>query len=115
MIAAIGWIGSALCVWSLIQKDPSRFRALNLGACVALIVFDSAIGAWSMVLLNVVVAGINIQNLRTLRRAARSTTPVTAAADVAAVATATVVDRCVDPFDDDDFSDTELERVLVGV
>ena len=71
MIAALGWAGSALCVWSLTQKDPGRFRTLNLGACIALIVFDAAIAAWSMALLNLVVAGINIHSLIGLRKAAR--------------------------------------------
>ncbi len=71
MIAALGWAGSALCVWSLTQKDPGRFRALNLGACIALIIVDTAIAAWSMAVLNLVVAGINIHSLIGLRKAAR--------------------------------------------
>ena len=75
MIAALGWAGSALCVWSLTQKDPGRFRALNLGACIALIIFDTAIAAWSMALLNLVVAGINIHSLVGLRKATRSAEP----------------------------------------
>lgn len=69
MIAAIGWIGSVLCVWSLVQENQARFRALNLGACVALIVFNIGNAAWSGVLLNIVVAAINVRQLIAMRSA----------------------------------------------
>lgn len=69
MIAGIGWIGSVLCVWSLVQQNQARFRALNLGACVALIVFNIGNAAWSGVLLNIVVAAINVRQLIALRSA----------------------------------------------
>lgn len=69
MIAIVGWIGSVLCVSSLIQKNQMRFRALNLGACIAMITFNTANATWSMVLLNVVVAVINIRQIRLLCRA----------------------------------------------
>jgi hypothetical protein len=71
MIAIIGWVGSALCVWSLVQGNQARFRALNLAACIALIAFNFANMAWSGVLLNVVVSGINIRQLCVLRAAAK--------------------------------------------
>jgi hypothetical protein len=79
MIAAIGWIGSALCVASLVQNDQRRFRALNLAACVVFIVFNIVNATWSMVMLNVVIAVINIRQLRSVRRPApmaTSTAPV---------------------------------------
>ena len=63
MIAIVGWIGSALCVASLLQKDQLRFRALNLGSCAAMITFNVANATWSMVLLNVVVAVINVRSI----------------------------------------------------
>lgn len=71
MIAAIGWIGSAFCVASIVQRDQARFRALNLIACVVLIAFNVANAAWSGVLLNAVVAIINIRQLCRLAGAAR--------------------------------------------
>ena len=38
---ALGWSGSALLVYSLMQARVLRFRALNLIACVVLIVFNA--------------------------------------------------------------------------
>lgn len=57
---AIGWLGSALLVWSLLQSRLLRLRALNLIGCVVLIGFNAAIEVWPMVGLNVVLAVINI-------------------------------------------------------
>jgi hypothetical protein len=60
----IGWAGSALLVWSLLQTRILRLRALNLVGCVVLIGFNAAVQVWPMVGLNVVLAGINIFYLR---------------------------------------------------
>lgn len=57
---AIGWVGSALLVWSLLQTRLLRLRALNLVGCLVLIGFNAAVGVWPMVGLNVVLAVINI-------------------------------------------------------
>ncbi|MEU4693884.1 hypothetical protein [Actinoplanes sp. NPDC023714] len=59
----IGWAGSALLVWSLLQSRVLRLRALNLAGCLILIVFNAAIAVWPMVGLNVVLAAINIYYL----------------------------------------------------
>src|SRR4051794_8848833 len=56
----LGWIGSAVLVWSLLQARQLRFRALNLAACVILIAFNWALGVWPQAAMNVVLAGINI-------------------------------------------------------
>ncbi|BBH70158.1 hypothetical protein ACTI_68430 [Actinoplanes sp. OR16] len=56
----IGWAGSALLVWSLLQSRLLRLRALNLAGCVVLLGFNAAIGVWPMVGLNIVLAAINI-------------------------------------------------------
>ncbi|GAB1641263.1 hypothetical protein [Krasilnikovia sp. MM14-A1259] len=56
----IGWAGSALLVWSLLQSRLLRLRALNLVGCVVLIGFNAALGVWPMVGLNVVLCVINI-------------------------------------------------------
>ena len=92
MIAGIGWIGSALCVSSLIQKNQMRFRALNLAACAAMIAFNSANGTWSMVLLNVIVSIINIRQIATLRTEASNAIPL-ATREAASVSTDRVVDH----------------------
>ncbi|MEV4760181.1 hypothetical protein AB0J86_34475 [Micromonospora sp. NPDC049559] len=56
----IGWAGSALLVWSLLQTRILRLRALNLVGCLVLIGFNAALRVWPMVGLNVVLAVINI-------------------------------------------------------
>jgi len=56
----IGWAGSALLVWSLLQTRILRLRALNLVGCLVLIGYNAAVGVWPMVGLNVVLAVINV-------------------------------------------------------
>jgi hypothetical protein len=59
-IDLLGWGGSALLVWSLLQTRLMKLRVWNLVGCVALIVFNTVIRVWPMVGLNVVLAAINI-------------------------------------------------------
>jgi len=74
---AIGWIGSALLVWSLLQTRILRLRALNLIGCAVLIGFNWALGVWPMVGLNVTLAGINIYFLLKLLRTRHDDTAYT--------------------------------------
>ncbi|MEO3772478.1 hypothetical protein [Micromonospora sp. B9E7] len=60
----VGWAGSAVLVWSLLQSRVLRLRALNLVGCVVLIGYNAAIEVWPMVGLNIVLAVINIWYLR---------------------------------------------------
>lgn len=60
----IGWIGSALLVWSLLQARVLRLRALNLVGCLVLIGYNAALAVWPMVGLNVVLTVINVWYLR---------------------------------------------------
>ncbi|GAB3783291.1 hypothetical protein [Nocardioides ungokensis] len=57
---ALGWGGSALLVFSLLQARVLRFRTLNLVACLILIVFNALIGVWPMVGMNAVLSVINV-------------------------------------------------------
>lgn len=57
---ALGWFGSALLVFSLLQARILRLRVLNTIACVILTVFNALIGVWPMVAMNVVLAAINL-------------------------------------------------------
>lgn len=59
MISMLGWLGSALVVASLVQHDVRRLRQVNLAACVALAIFNMALGIVSMIALNIVLAGVN--------------------------------------------------------
>ncbi|GIH03342.1 hypothetical protein Rhe02_14090 [Rhizocola hellebori] len=60
----IGWAGSALLVWSLLQTRILRLRVFNLIGCFVLIFFNAALAVWPMVGLNVVLAIINVVYLR---------------------------------------------------
>lgn len=57
---ALGWGGSALLIFSLLQARVLRFRVLNFIACLVLVVFNAVLMIWPMVAMNVVLAGINL-------------------------------------------------------
>jgi hypothetical protein len=56
----LGWGGSTLLVYSLLQARVLRFRTLNLIGCVVLLVFNAIIGVWPMVGMNAVLGAINV-------------------------------------------------------
>jgi hypothetical protein len=56
----LGWGGSALLVYSLLQSRVLRLRVLNLAACLILTVFNWALEVWPMVGMNIVLAAINL-------------------------------------------------------
>ena len=62
----VGWAGSALLVWSLLQTRILRLRALNLVGCLILIGYNASVPVWPMVGLNVVLAVINVWYLRSI-------------------------------------------------
>ena len=59
-VDALGWFGSALLVFSLLQARILRLRVLNTVACLILVVFNAMIAVWPMVAMNVVLAAINL-------------------------------------------------------
>ena len=65
---ALGWAGSALLIYSLLQARVLRFRTLNLVASGVLVVFNALLGIWPMVAMNAVLAGINVWFIRKLMR-----------------------------------------------
>lgn len=64
----LGWGGSALLVYSLLQSRVLRLRVLNLAACLILTVFNWALEVWPMVGMNIVLALINIWFIAKLLR-----------------------------------------------
>ncbi|WP_310526331.1 hypothetical protein [Nocardioides sp.] len=64
----LGWGGSALLVYSLLQSRLLRLRILNLAACVILTVFNGALAVWPMVGMNIVLAAINLFFIVTMLR-----------------------------------------------
>ena len=63
----VGWSGSALLVVSLLQSRMMRLRVLNLVASLILVAFNLALGVWSMVAMNAVVAIIDLVQMIRLR------------------------------------------------
>lgn len=63
---ALGWAGSALLVYSLLQARVLRFRILNLAACLVLVVFNASLQIWPMVAMNVVLSLINLYFIQKL-------------------------------------------------
>jgi hypothetical protein len=68
LLEAIGWIGSAVLVWSLLQTQLHRLRIINLVGCIVLIGYNLVVGVWPMVGLNVVLAAINVFYLLRMSR-----------------------------------------------
>lgn len=66
--AAVGWIGSAVAVLSLMQTRIKRLRVLNLIACLVVMIYHVPLGIWPTVALNAVVATINAVHLIRLSR-----------------------------------------------
>src|SRR4051794_23525544 len=62
----VGWAGSVLLVYSVMQARVLRFRVLNLAACVVLAGFNAALGIWPMVAMNVALCFINLWHIRAL-------------------------------------------------
>jgi hypothetical protein len=65
-----GWIGSALVIVSLKQKDPTRFRVLNLVASALLAVFTLVVHAWPSFTVNALSVAVNAHELWMMRRRA---------------------------------------------
>ncbi len=62
----LGWAGSALLVYSVMQTRVLRFRVLNLVACVLLTGFNAALGIWPMVAMNIALTVIHVWHIRAL-------------------------------------------------
>lgn len=62
----IGWFGSALLIYSVMQARVLRFRVLNLAASAILAGFNAALEIWPMVAMNVVLCAINAWHVRAL-------------------------------------------------
>lgn len=59
-VEALGWFGSALLVYSVLQARLLRLRVLGLGASLILAVFNGIIEVWPMVAMNSTLAVINL-------------------------------------------------------
>lgn len=62
----LGWGGSALLIWSVLQTQLLRFRVLNLAASAVLVLFNGLLAIWPMVAMNLALCAINLWHLRRL-------------------------------------------------
>ena len=65
-LSALGWFGSALLIWSVLQTRLLRLRLLNLAASAVLTAFNAFLSIWSMVAMNLALVLINLWQLRSL-------------------------------------------------
>lgn len=71
LVDALGWAGSALLVYSVLQSRMLRLRVLNLAASLALVAFNAIIAVWPMVAMNAALCLINAWFAVTLLRQRR--------------------------------------------
>jgi hypothetical protein len=62
----VGWAGSALLIYSVMQARVLRFRVLNLVASATLAGFNAALEIWPMVAMNIALCAINVWHIRLL-------------------------------------------------
>lgn len=80
MLEALGWLGSAVLVMSILQTTLVRLRWLGLGAAVLLVVYNLLVASWPNLGLNLAVAAIHAFYL-VRARAQRSRTRAAAAGE----------------------------------
>jgi hypothetical protein len=59
-VEVLGWVGSALLVYSVLQTRILRLRLFNGVASALLVIFNAAIAVWPMVALNATLTAINV-------------------------------------------------------
>lgn len=67
-LEVVGWVGSALVVYSLTQARVLRFRWLNLAGSVVATAYNAIVGIWPFVAMNAAIAVINVYWLVRLQR-----------------------------------------------
>jgi len=67
MTTMIGWLGAGLVLLSYSQTNTARLRQINLLASIAMLTFDLTLRIWPSVVLELLLAIINIRRLVQLR------------------------------------------------
>ena len=60
IVEAIGWIGSGLLIFSILQTQITRLRIANAVASVMLVAYNLILEVWPMVALNAAMTMINL-------------------------------------------------------
>jgi len=68
ILQAVGWLGSALLVFSVLQSKFLRFRVLNSIASTVLVVYNAILAVWPMAAVNAALVVINVWFIVTLQR-----------------------------------------------
>ncbi|WP_430868059.1 hypothetical protein [Demequina aurantiaca] len=68
ILQTIGWVGSLLIIWSLMQSRVLRFRWMNFAGAVVATAFNGIIGIWPFAFMNFVIAIIDAYWLRRIYR-----------------------------------------------
>jgi hypothetical protein len=69
MTTMIGWLGAALVLTSYAQTNTARLRQLNLLASIAMLTFNITLHIWPSVVLELLLAVVNVHRLLQLRTA----------------------------------------------
>jgi hypothetical protein len=72
VLEIIGWVGSALLVFSVVQSRFMRFRVLNLVASAVLVAYNAALQVWPMVAVNAALVVIDFYYIWKLQRDRRA-------------------------------------------
>ncbi|WP_454083938.1 hypothetical protein [Georgenia sp. Marseille-Q6866] len=67
-LEVVGWVGSGIVVWSMMQQRILRLRVYNLVGCLVQVLYNGVLGVWPVVALNVVLAVVQVVNLTRLLR-----------------------------------------------
>ena len=68
MYEIVGWVESGLVVASLMQRSILKLRLIGIRAAAAFLVYRFLIGAFPLVIVNVIVIGVHFYFLRKLTR-----------------------------------------------
>jgi hypothetical protein len=68
LIELTGYLASALVAGSMVMKSVLRLRLINTLGALTFVAYGVLIRAWPVVLMNALIAGINVVRVRALMR-----------------------------------------------
>lgn len=64
----IGFLAGVMVLISFTQTDVKRIRILNCTGCILFVIYGILISAWSVWVVNLIIVGTHIYNIRKLKR-----------------------------------------------
>ena len=74
MIHLLGFAGSALIILSITMRSVVRLRVIGLVGAIAFTVYGVALGAWPVVVTNLVTTSIHVYHLQALSKSGPAAT-----------------------------------------